>query len=247
MDAHILIIIFIVLFIGLIINIFSSIIAIIDLHKTIKENKFKRVRIGLKQGIELLAILLMVLINIGYMDVNKKVEFNKVEAEKLLRETYDPLQSFIKELTISEEEGLLVVPNYIKSEADFINLFNGKMEEDNAKDLYERLIVEKNDRLFVNAYVYIPGIYDENGKVIRAYTKKREKVYSKFFKNNDKSSIKLIIKEESFMDGEYSTRTNYYIKNQNGKWILDYRNGTSAREFVNIKHNPWSKYWKDNI
>ncbi|QEK11423.1 hypothetical protein FQB35_03010 [Crassaminicella thermophila] len=200
---------------------------------------------GLKKVIKILLSVFIILINIINMNISERLAFDRLEAEKLLKETYRPLENFTKELIVSEDEKLLLVPNYIKNEEDFINLFKEKMQEHNAKGFYKDLIVQKRGQLFVDGFVYIPSIYTKNGRVTRAYIKEKQKLISKLFGNDDKKIVELIIKEEWTISGEWHKRSNYYIKNQNGKWMLDHANGTSSYRFVDINNNPWRAYWKD--
>lgn len=44
---------------------------------------------------------------------SEKIEFDKLQAEKLLKETYKPLEDFNKSLITTENEKLLLVPNNI--------------------------------------------------------------------------------------------------------------------------------------
>ncbi len=165
----------------------------------------------------------------------KKIEINKLQAEKLLKETYKPLEDFNKSLITTENDKLLLVPNNIKCEEDFFNLFNKKIENSQLKEFYKDLIIEKNGKLYVNSLAYIPSIYTENGEVTKAYIKKTNKIFSHYRYENEE----LIIKETWTVTGDINKRSNYFVKDQSGEWILDHFNGTSYYGFVDINHNPW--------
>lgn len=50
----------------------------------------------------------------------------------------------------------------------------------------------------------------------------------------------LVIKETWMISGEINKRSNYFIKNENGQWILDHFSGTSRYGFGDISCNPWN-------
>lgn len=187
--------------------------------------------------------IILVLSFIGNINISKKVDFDNLEAEKVLKETYEPLEKFAEKLVLLKDEKFFSLPECIQNEKDFISLFTGKMKAHNAKSFYKTLVLEKNDELCINACTYIPSIYTPEAKVTRSYIKESEKIFSKIFRHNGKKKFELIIKEK-WMDN--SKRTNYYIKKGNDEWILDYANGISKYGFVNRSDNPWNIYYKDN-
>ncbi len=199
----------------------------------------------MKKSIKIGIGILLIIINIGTMNVSEKVELDKIEGKKLLKETYAPLENFAKKLKFSKDKKLLLLPSNVKSEEDFIHLFDKKMKEHNAEGFYEDLIIQKGDELFVDPLAYIPTIYAKDSIVARAYIKETENLFLKLLGKRDKKRQELIIKERWLISGQWHKRTNYYVKNQNEKWILDHGNGTSVYGFVNINNNPWHEYWKE--
>ncbi len=185
-------------------------------------------------------IIVNLIILSSNMHTSEKVKFNKFEADKLLKEAYKPLEDFSKDLIVTEDEKLLLVPSYISCEEDFVNLFNKKMKSIKPKGFYKDLIIEKDGTLYVDASAYIPNIYTEEGQVMMAYTNKRKRLLPDIFGYEDEEDVKLIITETWRISGEINRRTNYFIKNENGEWILEYFNGTSHYGFVNVNNNPWN-------
>ena len=134
----------------------------------IKEN-FIRI---IKAIIFISSLVNLFLIPIPY----KKVDFDRSGAEQLLKESYGPLETFVKsgiaEGQVIEGENLLGAPKDVKNEKDFIQLFNDKAEESVVENFFEELVVEKQGELYIDTTVYIPNIYAENGKVTESYIKK---------------------------------------------------------------------------
>jgi len=193
-----------------------------------------------KKRLKLIVLIFMLLFNASTLQITSKVEFDKLEAEELLKESYKPLVDLVKVLTPTEDEGLLLVPTYIRTEKDFINLFNKKMEVSMLERFYEDLVIEKNERLYINSLVYIPTVYDENSKVTEAYIRKKRSIFSIILDKKDDEDEKLIIKETWMITGTWSKRSNYYIKNEHGEWVLDYFNGTRQYTFEHPINNPWN-------
>lgn len=123
-------------------------------------------------------------------------------------------------------------PETIINEADFVRLFHN-INEDVVMNFYEELVLEKNSKHFVNGRAYIPSIYCDGGKVMKAYIRKRHYLLSP-----SKNSETLIIKESWIVSGEVNKRTDYFIKDKAGEWILDSFNGTVSYEFIDINDNP---------
>ncbi|AOT69636.1 hypothetical protein [Geosporobacter ferrireducens] len=176
------------------------------------------------------------------MQISENTAINKPEAEELLKETYKPLEDFIKELVFLEDENALPIPEHIKEKEDFIGLFNN-MNKISAESIYESLILEKNGELYVDHLAYIPSIYSEDAKISKAFIRKRKKLVSILMRTGEIESEKLIIKEKWMISQGVHGRSNYFIKNESGDWILEYANGTRSYGFVEPSQNPWSKYW----
>jgi len=104
------------------------------------------------------------------------------------------------------------------------------------------LVIDKNGKLLIDGSVYIPSIYGPEAEVRLAYIKRRRKLISYFINKDNYESEKLIIRESCIVSGEWIRRTNYFTRNENGEWMLDYFNGISKYNFVLIENNPWSKY-----
>ncbi len=186
-------------------------------------------------------IVFMFIYGLLTLQIPYKVEFDKSMAEEILKETYRPLEEFVKGLTPIEGEELYLIPKGIRNEKDFVKLFDNRIEDRVAENFFERLTVEKQGVIYVDKKVYIPNIYAENSILTDSYIKKRKSVYS-FILNRDDVEGKLIIKETWDANGMWDRRSNYFIKNENGEWILEYFNGIATRKFANSNTNPWSTY-----
>jgi len=55
-----------------------------------------------KEILKKLTIVLMILYSISNLSITSKIEFNKLDAEQLLRETYKPLETFATEVKPTE-------------------------------------------------------------------------------------------------------------------------------------------------
>lgn len=176
---------------------------------------------------------------ISNIHMSEKVKIDKLEADKLLKEVYKPLEDFNEDLIATEDVKLLSAPSYITCEEDFLNLFNKKMKDDIPKGFYEDLIIEEDGKFYVDASAYIPNIYTENGQVTVAYIKKTKRLFHNVFGRRYEDVEKLKITETWRISGETHRRSNYFIKNENGEWILDYFNGTSHYGYADVNNNPW--------
>jgi hypothetical protein len=162
-------------------------------------------------------------------------------AEELLKETYMPLEYFIRNGIPTENDELLLVSDDIKDEKDFIKLFNNKIDSRVVEDFFEDLIIEKEGRLYIDKKVYIPTVYSEESVLTKSYIRKHTKsLYSYILGRDENVEEKLIIKERWKITGEWFRRSNYFVKNDEGEWILDYFNGSRMHKFVEVDHNPWN-------
>lgn len=186
----------------------------------------------------------MLLFSAGNIQITSKVEFDELEGEGLLKEAYGPLEDFVKELKPMENRAYLKVPIHIKNEGDFIHLFNKRVDTNVVKGFYEDLFVEKDGDLYVDSSVYIPNIFAEDSKVTDAYIQKRRRIYWIVFGIEGYEGEKLVIKELLKIRDEFSKRSNYFVQDENGQWILEYFNGISKYGFVNSEDNPWCIYNK---
>lgn len=200
----------------------------------------------IKKYLKYIAVILLIALKISNLDITTKTEFNKLEAEKLLRQTYKPLEDFAKESSITKDKKFLLPPKDIKNQEDFIDIFNEKIKRHELEGFYKDLIIKKNGQLYVDSLAYIPSIYTKDGKVRKAYIEKRKGLLDHFLDNKSDEIEKLVIKESWMISGQWHKRSNHFIKNQNGEWILDHFNGTSYYGFVNANNNPWNKYREVN-
>ncbi|WP_053957625.1 hypothetical protein [Inediibacterium massiliense] len=157
----------------------------------------------------------------------EKVLINKDQSTIILKEAYQALDDFNRNLKDSNEKNLLVVPDYIESKEDFIESFNGKIARHIIEDFYEDLIFEKEHELFAKKEVYIPSIFAKDSYVENAYIEikkdRKGKVLSK----------QLIIEERGKIHiNESYHRKNFFIKNKEGKWCLDHFDGIKNYVFV---------------
>lgn len=176
------------------------------------------------------------------IQITEKIPFNQSNAEKVLKETYKPLDEFVRNLVFMENGQLLRIKDSIKNKKDFAARF-AKMDEHNGKSIYEDLIIEREGKLYVDPLIFIPNIHDESGVVADAYIKKRKNLRSKLIGGHGEEGEELVIYERWMISGDWHSRRNYFEMNDNGEWILDHANGTSCYGFTRISHNPWSKYW----
>lgn len=191
--------------------------------------------------------LILNIANLATRPISHKEKFDKSIAEEILKEAYLPLIDFVKAGTPVEDEELLLVPKDIRSKNDFIKLFDNKIDNKSkqVEDFFEELVIEKQDVLYIDKRVYIPTIYDEDGTLTNSYIKKyKSSLYSRLLGENKILKEELIIKEKWKISGE--RRTNTFVMNENGQWVLDGFSGTSMNKFVDSNHNPWSYYWSYN-
>lgn len=188
--------------------------------------------------------LILIIANLATRPISHKEKFDKSIAEEILKEAYLPLIDFVKAGTPVEDEELLLAAIDIRSENDFINLFDNKIDNKKVERFFEELVIEKQDVLYIDKRVYIPTIYDENGTLTNSYIKKyKSSLYSRLLGENEILKEELIIKEKWKISGEWYRRTNIFTMSENGQWVLVRTSGTGVHGFVDSNHNPWSYYW----
>lgn len=200
---------------------------------------------NVKEAIKRAAVIFMIFIEITSINISEKTDFEKDRARAVLEEAYRPLEEFVRELSFSEYEGLLNVPTGIKCEDDFVELFEGHMDDSNARGFYEDLFVEKNGKRYVDAKEYIPSIYTEGSSVKKAYIREKQTIMNRLLKRDGKKTEELVVKVEMQTSGPTNSRTEYFTRDDSGKWILDHANGLSLCGLVHVSDNPWSEKWKD--
>lgn len=171
-----------------------------------------------------------------------RVKFDKSIAEGILKGAYLPLENFVKSGIPTEDEEFDLVHDDIRNKEDFKRLFTNKTSNRMAEDFFEDLIVEKQGELYIDNRVYIPNIYLEGGKLTSSYIKRSQKLKSIILGKNEIESEELVIKERWKISGEWRIRRNYFVKNEDGEWILDHFTGTGYYKLVEVSHNPWSYY-----
>lgn len=186
-------------------------------------------------------IVIINLVNLVTLPIPYRVGFDKTSAEEILKEAYKPLEDFVKSGVYIGDEGLLLLPDNVRNEEDFINLFDNKVNNRLAEEFFEDIVVEKQGVLYIDRKVYIPNIYAEDSKLTSSYIKKETRsLYSFITGDNHIEEEKLVIKERWKISGEWHRRSNYFVKNESGEWVLDRFNGTGLYGFVEASHNPWS-------
>lgn len=112
----------------------------------------------MKNRQKLIQIILgfIIIFNLVRLPIPYNEKFDKSMAEELLKETYMPLEDFVRNGIPTENEELLLVSDDIKDEKDFIKLFNNKIDSRVVEDFFEDLIIEKEGRLYIDKKVYIP-------------------------------------------------------------------------------------------
>lgn len=109
-----------------------------------------------RQKIFQIILAIIAIFNLIRLPIPYNVKFDKSMAEELLKETYMPLEDFVRNGIPTENEELLLVSDDIKDEKDFIKLFNNKIDSRVVEDFFEDLIIEKEGRLYIDKKVYIP-------------------------------------------------------------------------------------------
>ncbi len=184
---------------------------------------------------------LMLLMAVLSFPITTKVPYDKNKAEALIKDSYRPVMTFVGQLEKSEDPMKLKVPSSIKSEEDFVQLLDGKIDDHTAKSIYEDWIIEEEGMLYASSGYFIPTMYEESRIITDAHIKVRQPLGNKFFYKKDANiETKLVIKERQ---DEYITtyykRTYYYELTEGDGWLLDHVNGTSNIGFVEADHNPW--------
>lgn len=187
----------------------------------------------------LIIINIINIVNLLRHPLPYRVGFDKLRAKEILEETYRPLMDFVKGEDLIDTGDLLLVPHNIRGKDDFIELFDGMISDRVLEGFYQNLVIEKEEGLYIDKKVYIPSILcAQNGKISKAYIRK-EISLNPFKSNEDYREEGLVIRESWKISGEWRRRSNYFIKDENGEWVLDYFNGSSFYKFVNVEHNPW--------
>lgn len=194
-----------------------------------------------KQKVLQIIVTIITIFNLIRLPIPYNVKFDKSEAEVMLRETYMPLEDFVRTGIPTEDEELLLVPDDVKDEEDFIKLFDKQINDFVVKNFFEDLIIEKEGNLYIDRKVYIPTIYQKDSLVTKSYIRKYTRsLYSFILGRDENTEERLVIKEKWKITGEWFRRSNYFIKNNDGEWVLRYFNGSGMYKFVEVDHNPWN-------
>lgn len=199
----------------------------------------------MKKIIHTILILILTFISIINLSISEKVDFDIIEAEKLLKEAYGPIEMIAKDSSLSKDEDLLIPPDYIKNEEDFYDLLKDKMRDYEIEFYSQEFIIETEGKIFLDSHFYIPSIYSQDAEVKKAYIKKVKNLFPKLVRRNKNIEDELIIKSRWTVNEERDGRTDYFSKNEDGRWVLNGQSGTSSNGYVDIDHNPWNKYWKE--
>lgn len=187
------------------------------------------------------AIIICILIfNVFTYQIPYNIDITDTEAKDILRKVYMPLEDFIKSGIPLQDKGLLKVPEEVRNKNDFIELFNNKIDNRTLGDFFEELVVEKEGELYIDKTIYIPIPYAENSVIKKCYIKKRKNsLYSYISGKDDIKKDELIIKGKYEMDGDWLKLNNYFIKNENGEWIVQVTTGSTMHGFVDYTQNPY--------
>jgi len=189
---------------------------------------------------DILGWLMILMFLIGF-PITTKMPFDKSDAELLIKDSYRPVMTFVGQLEKSEDPMKLKVPSSIRSEEDFVQLLEGKIDDHTAKSIYEDWIIEEEGTLYASSGYFIPTMYEESRIITDAHIKVRQPLVNKYFYNKDANiETELVIKErqEEYITTYYK-RTYYYELTESDEWLLDHVNGTSNIGFVEPDHNPW--------
>lgn len=188
-------------------------------------------------------IMIVVIVGVFIFQIPYNVEIDPSEAVEVLREVYMPLEEFVKSGIPVEDKRLLKAPLEVENRSDFIKLFENKMQNKMSDDIFENLIIEKEDQLYIDKEIYIPTLYSKNSIITKSYIKKRkDSLYSYISGRSYNKKEELIIKGKYEIDEEWSKLDHLFIKDKNGNWILQISSGTVMQGFVNPDNNP---YYKD--
>ena len=207
---------------------------------SLKTEGVQNMKIG--QKIVKVFIIVTAIFSIVTFTFYSKGEFNKTSAEVLLKEAYLPLEVFVRSASPTEKDEVLLVPDNIKNEKDFVKLFDNKVNSRIAEGFFEDLVTEKEGLLYIDRTLYIPNIYAKESEITKAYIRERKSIYTYLLGDNDPDEKELVIKEKSMISGQWSKRSYYFVQNEKGEWILDSFEGTVMHGFVDIENNPWSNY-----
>nr|WP_300002901.1 hypothetical protein [Tissierella sp.] len=188
-------------------------------------------------------MIMVVIVYVFIFQIPYNVEIEPSEAQEILRGAYRPLEDFIKSGTTSDDKGLLNIPSEIKDKNDFVKLFDNKMREKMAEEIFENLVIEKDGQLYIDKEIYIPTLYSEDSIITKSYIKKRrDSLYSYISGKSFKKKEELIIKGKYEIDEELSKLEHLFIQDKNDNWILQITTGTVMHGFVDPNDNP---YYRD--
>ena len=97
-------------------------------------------------------VVIINIANLATLPIPSKEKFDKSIAEEILMETYQPLVNFVRTGNPVQGEELLLAPDNIKSENDFIMLFDNKIDNKNkfVDRFFEDLVIEKQGDLYID-------------------------------------------------------------------------------------------------
>lgn len=167
-----------------------------------------------------LTLLIILIVNAKLYNTEETIEFDDMKAKEILETTWNPVNEFKNNLTVSKKKNLVFPPTYIKTEEEFIEFFTTTLPQRYAKEFYDNLIIEDEENgLIINETSYFPNIHEATTYNINSYIKK--------YGNSGKQQL---IIQEIGLSGEsnYSyKRTNYYEMNHKGEWEFEYFDGLS--------------------
>lgn len=198
-----------------------------NIKKIDKATNKKRI-FKLRMVILLIAIVMAMghinLIKASKPYMTKEIKLEEDEAIAILKETWKPLAELDKE--------------NIKSREEFDKAFKRTMSKSMIDHLYEILAdtdKSTNEEIKFKENVRVPTIYDVKISIKRAYIKS-----PKYEELDKESNIEeLTIKESGKLDEDESwprlKRTNTFIKNDDGNWILDSISGLTSIGYNNAE------------
>lgn len=164
-----------------------------------------------------------------------KTEADIEEAEALLYKAWKPAH----DMTV---DGITIPRCQVKDFGEFLTMYDfSYVDEALVEDIYflslasydEKGVMKLDDEGYIifDVYeynMYTPTIYDDRVRIADAYYE--ERIYKDDFSH--RNGIFLIIKEESFGEEDELlgyTRTNYFEKDDNGKWRLTSFGGVGSQ------------------
>jgi len=167
-------------------------------------------------------------------------------ARALLFETYKPLNTFVCDLSLTDNPDRLRLPDYVKSCDDFVDLFDGKMNSRTAKEFYEDWIMEDENGLYADSHVYIPSIYTSEPEIMKSYIRTRVEFGQWIIGKTGNSEVEWIIKVNRTRTNGFpvTTCTYYFDETEEKNWVFDHYNGGGRTNFVEPEHNIWYEKWQ---